>query len=179
MRVKLTSIQACPIKHIWLIAHSVSVTRHSIIDASVFIAAINAWEILHTDRMRDSSKKNGHLHFWKACVLGSVEGMDMLGDKAHPFHMAWKLSDKKRLHLSRCIWQVEIIKGLGFNKGHMAQGGEPSLTMFQHYCRPLSRLAMPFWANELNPSKESVHKKNQYDWMRFKGHPVEQNRGVK
>jgi len=45
--------------------------------------------------------------------------MDMLGDKAHPFHMARKLSDrkkkKKKLHSSRCIWLAEIIKGPGFS----------------------------------------------------------------
>lgn len=79
--VKLTSIQACPIKHIWLIAHSVSVTRHSIIDASVFIAAINAWEILHTDRMRDSSKKMGICIFGKYVFLVALKAWICWGTK--------------------------------------------------------------------------------------------------
>lgn len=115
MSVKLTSIQACPIKHIWLIAHSVSVTRHSIIDASVFIAAINAWEIYMQIEWEILLKKRIGICIFGKYVLGSTEGTDMLGDKAHPFHMAWKPSDRKRPHSSRCIWQAEIIKGPGFS----------------------------------------------------------------
>lgn len=29
-------------------------------------------------------EKNGHLHFWKAYILGSMEGTDMLGEKSSP-----------------------------------------------------------------------------------------------
>lgn len=42
-----------------------------------------------------------------------VKGINMIGNPGSPVHMALELSDTKRPHSIRCIWQALITKSLG------------------------------------------------------------------